>query len=227
MDYRTIIDSTEESMKWHFFQLRGRQVKASIMGNCVSKSLHRESADEVRVSCAKQNNRSGVGSARAWLVHSQSWWRCCRSARWRMEDKSILFAMDTTILTTLQQWQWQHCNNDSDTPTTRPPSPPIKKTQKFPFPEPPGNPCALCVCVPAFSKMSVALFLLVLRPSRTLGCWLGSSRTLPVHPELAPVFHQPQRATHVIRLSGATSERGKWFLGCCTWWNETSSNFLM
>ena len=90
-----------------------------------------------------------------------------------------------------------------------PSSPPIKKTQKFPFPEPPGNPCALCVCVPAFSKMSVALFLLVLRPSRTLGCWLGSSRTLPVHPELAPVFHQPQRATHVIRLSGATSERGK------------------
>ena len=90
-----------------------------------------------------------------------------------------------------------------------PSSPPIKKTQKFPFPEPPGNPCALCVCVPAFSKMSVALFLLVLRPSRTLGCWLGSSRTLPVHPELAPVFHQPRRATHVIRLSGATSERGK------------------
>ena len=122
MDYMAIIDSTEESMKWHFLQLRGRQVMASIMGNCVSKSLHRESADEVRVSCAKQNNRSGVGSARAWLVHSQSWWRCCRSARWRMEGKSILFAMDTTILTTLQQWQWQHCNNDNDTPTTRPPS---------------------------------------------------------------------------------------------------------
>ena len=112
MDYMTIIDSTEDSKKWHFFQLRGRQVKASIMGNCVSKSLHRESADEVRVSCAKQNNRSGVGSARAWLVHSQSWWRCCRSARWRLEGKSILFAMDTTILTTLQQLQW-HTNHQT------------------------------------------------------------------------------------------------------------------
>ena len=94
-------------------------------------------------------------------------------------------------------------------PTAPHPIPPNKKNQKFPFPEPSGNPCALCVCVPAFSKMSVALFLLVLRPSRTLGCWLGSSRALPVHPELAPVFHQPLRATHVIRLSGATSERGK------------------
>ena len=113
MDYMAIIDSTEESMKWHFLQLRGRQVMASIMGNCVSKSLHRESADEVRVSCAKQNNRSGVGAARAWLVHSQTWWRCCRSARWRLEGKSILFAMDTTILTTLQQWQWQHRNHDN------------------------------------------------------------------------------------------------------------------
>ena len=112
MDYMTIIDSTEDSKKWHFFQLRGRQVKASIMGNCVSKSLHRESADEVRVWCAKQNNRSGVGSARAWLVHSQSWWRCCRSARWRLEGKSILFAMDTTILTTLQQLQW-HTNHQT------------------------------------------------------------------------------------------------------------------
>ena len=105
MDYMAIIDSTEESMKWHFLQLRGRQVMASIMGNCVSKSLHRESADEVRVSCAKQNNRSGVGSARAWLVHSQSWWRCCRSARWRLKGKSILFAW-------IQQ-SWQHCNNDN------------------------------------------------------------------------------------------------------------------
>ena len=112
MDYMTIIDSTEDSKKWHFFQLRGRQVKASIMGNCVSKSLHRKSADEVRVSCAKQNNRSGVGAARAWLVHSQSWWRCCRSARWRLDGKSILFAMDTTILTTLQQLQW-HTNHQT------------------------------------------------------------------------------------------------------------------